>query len=358
MRIIKIDSIQPEAQKIEEAITLLKNGKIVAFPTDTVYGLGVNAEDKEATDRLYEVKKRPRGKPFVLFLEKKEDFIRFAEVIPLFAQKLVNKFWPGPLTLLFKASKTSPSSLVSKQGKIGMRLPSHPVPQNIMKRGRLLLAVTSANLSGKAKPLSPREIKKTFDKEIDLLLDGGETLFGEESSIVDVTSSPPCLVREGWLSKKQIEETWAKKKDILFVCTGNTCRSPMAESILKKMWSEKESEIKIHSAGTAALTGDRPTPLAIKMTREKGVCINLHRSTHLAKKLIKEADLILVMEAGHKKEVLNISPLTEGKVFLLKDFALGLKEEILDPMGNSEERYQKCIREIEESIRGLISRIS
>ncbi len=358
MRIIKIDSIQPEDEKIEEAITLLKNGKIVAFPTDTVYGLGVNAEDKEATDRLYEVKKRPRDKPFVLFLEKKEDFIRFAEVIPLFAQKLVNKFWPGPLTLLFKASKTSPSSLVSKQGKIGMRFPSHPVPQNIMKRGRLLLAATSANLSGKANPLTPEEIEKTFDKEIDLLLDGGETLFGEESSIVDVTSSPPCLVREGWLSKKQIEETWAKKKDILFVCTGNTCRSPVAESILKKIWPERESEIKIHSAGTAALTGGRPTPLAIKMVREKGVDINLHRSTPLDEEMIKEADLILVMGAGHKEEVLNISPLAEGKVFLLKDFALGIKEEILDPMGSSEERYQKCIREIEKSIRGLISRIT
>jgi len=132
----------------------------------------------------------------------------------------------------------------------------------------------------------------------------------------------------------------------------------MAESILKKKWPERESEIKIHSAGTAALTGSRPTPLATKMMREKGVGINLHRSTPLDEEMIKEADLILVMEAGHKKEVLNISPSVEGKVFLLKDFALGIKEEIFDPMGNSEERYQKCGREIEESIRGLISRIS
>ena len=239
-----------------------------------------------------------------------------------------------------------------------MRFPSHPIPQNIMKRGRFPLAVTSANLSGTLKPLSLEEIKKTFDKEIDLLLDGGETLFGEESTIVDVTCLPPRLIREGWLPKKQIEQTWIKKKDILFVCTGNTCRSPMAESILKKMWPERKNKIKIHSAGTAALTGSRATPLAIKMMKDKGAGINLHRSTPLDKEIIEKADLILVMEPGHKKEVLNISLPAEGKVFLLKDFALGLKEEILDPMGNSEERYQKCIREIEESIKGLIYRIS
>lgn len=358
-KIIKIDPIRPEEEKIEKAVSLLKNGKIVAFPTDTVYGLAVNAEDTTAIDKLYQIKKRAKDKPLVLFLEKKEDFISFAEMVFLSAQKLINKFWPGPLTLLFKANKASPADLVSKEGKIGMRFPDHPVPNNIMKKGKLLLATTSANLSGAPSPSTSLHLDKALAKNIDLILDGGETLLGKESSIIDLTSLPPRLIREGWLSLEEIEQTWKKEADILFVCTGNTCRSPMAEAITKKLWQAPGKEkIKIHSAGTVALPGFKAAPLTIRTLKERGININSHRSTPLTTKMAEEADLVLVMEQKHKKQVLYLSPSAEGKVFLLKHFALGIEEDIDDPIGGSQQNYQECVQEIEESLRGLICKLS
>lgn len=359
MEKIKIDPIRPEEEKIEKAVSLLRNGKIVAFPTDTVYGLGVNAEDAIAIDKLYDIKERAKDKPFVLFLRRKEDYISFAEMVFLSAQKLINKFWPGPLTLLFKANKASPANLVSKEGKIGMRFPDHPVPNSITKKGKFLLATTSANLSGALSPSRSQQLNKILAKNIDLILEGGETLIGKESSIVDVTCLPPRLLREGSLSSEEIEKAWKKESNILFVCTGNICRSPIAEAIAKRLWQGRaRDKMKIHSAGTVALPGFKAAPLSIKMMKKRGIDINLHRSTPLTTKTIEEADLILVMEQEHRKQILHTSPSAEGKVFLLKHFALGIEEDIDDPIGGSPQNHQKCVQQIEESIRGLIWKLS
>jgi tRNA threonylcarbamoyl adenosine modification protein (Sua5/YciO/YrdC/YwlC family) len=358
MKIIKMDPDHPEEVKIEKAVQILKEGKIVAFPTDTVYGLGVSAENEAAVKRLYQVKKRPLDKPMTLFLEKKGGVIRFVRTVPLFAQRLVNEFWPGPLTLIFKASQGSPHSLISKQGKIGLRLSAHPIPQTIIEKGKILLATTSANLSGKLTPSTPGDLDEALLDGIDLLIDGGESLLGEASTIVDVTRFPPRLMREGWLGPQQIEKVSQEKGNVLFVCTGNTCRSPMAEGLFKKKWHQRQrDEIKVNSAGTSALSGWPSFSLTHKIMKEKGVDISHHMSKPLNQKMVEEADLILVMERVHKNEVLELSSLAEGKVLLLKEFALGIEEEILDPMGGSEESYRECVREIEHSIEAMIEKL-
>ncbi len=359
MKIVKMDPHHLEEEKIEEVIQMLKEGKIVAFPTDTVYGLGVIAENEAAMKRLYQVKKRSLDKPMTLFLKKKGGFIQFVRAVPLFAQRLINAFWPGPLTLIFKAGQGSPQQLISRQGKIGLRVSAHSIPRTIIEKGEILLATTSANLSGKLTPSSPGDLDKALLDGIDLLVDGGDSLLGEESTIVDVTQFPPLLMREGWLLSQQIEKVWQEKGYVLFVCTGNTCRSPMAKGLLKKMWPQSQiDEIKIDSAGTGALPGSPSSSLTQKVMKEKGVDISYYESKPLNQKMVEEADLILVMEKMHKNRVLELSSLAEGKVFLLKKFALGVEEEILDPMGGSEESYRECAREIEKSIEGVMEKLT
>jgi len=358
MKIIKINSDNLEKKKIKEIIEIFKKGGVIIFPTDTVYGMGADVKNEETINKVYQIKNRPKDKPLILFIEKKEEILKFVQKISLSAQKLINDFWPGPLTLIFKASLSAPQSVVSKEGKIGIRLPAHKIPCEIIKGSRIFLATTSANISGEISPLNIEEISENLKRRVDLIIDGGETLLGEESTIVDVTFSPPLLIREGWLSREKIREGLKREGNILFVCTGNTCRSPMAEGFLKKMWPEDKDKVKISSAGTSTLMGLKPTELAVKALRERGVDIFSHRSTPLNRNLVEKADLILVMSNFHKKMVSEISSIKEGKIFLLKEFASGHKEEIPDPIGESLETYRQCAREIEREIRALIEKLT
>jgi len=357
LRIIKVSSVQPEDEKIEEVIKLVKKGGIACFPTDTVYGLGVDAENRKAVARLYRVKNRPSKKPLILFIGEKEKASYFAQITSLKARRLMSEFWPGPLTLIFKASLSCPPTLVSEE-KVGIRFPAHPIPQKIIKKGGLFLATTSANISGEKSPLTPEEVSEALKKRMDLLIDGGEVPLGKESTVIDVTGPSPRLIREGWLSWEEIRKVWDKDEDILLVCTGNSCRSPMAEGFLKKAWKEKKKrEIKIHSAGTSTLPGLKPTEFAVKVMKEYDIDISKHLSTPLTEKTIKEADLILTMENRHKEKICEICPSAREKVFLLKEFGLRKEEEIFDPMGGSLESYRKCALEIKKGVEGVMKKL-
>lgn len=355
LKTMRVSSLQPEPEKIEKTVKLIKKGAIVVFPTDTVYGLGVDAENKEAIERLYGLKNRPLEKPLVLFIAKKEEVSHFAQITSLKVQRLINEFWPGPLTLILKASPSCSSGLVNKEGKVGVRLPDHLIPQEIMRRGSLFLATTSANISGERSPSRVQDISENLKKGLDLLIDGGEAAVGKESTVVDVTGFSPLLLREGCLCWRKIQKVWAKEEDILFICTGNTCRSPMAEGFFKRAWRKRK--IRIHSAGIATLSALKPSELAIRVMREEGIDISSHMSTPLTEEMIREADLILVMESRHKEKICRLFPPAQEKTFLLKEFGLGEKEEVLDPIGGSLRSYWKCAMEIEEAIGGVMEKL-
>jgi len=356
---LRINPVQPEDEKIEEVVRLIEKGGTVAFPTDTVYGLGVDAANREAVNRLYQIKKRPSKKTLVLFIAEKNKILYFAQNVSLKAQRLIREFWPGPLTLIFKASSPCPPALISEEGKIGIRFPAHPIPQEIIKKGKFLLATTSANISGERSPSGPNEISKTLKERVDLLIDGGKVPLGKESTVVDVTGPFPRFIRKGYLSRENIKKIWDKEENILLVCTGNTCRSPMAEGFLKRAWDEKyRRKIRIHSAGINTVSGLRPSKFAIKVMKEQDIDISNHLSVPLTREMIEEADLILVMEERHREKICEISSPSREKIFLLKEFGLGKKEEIFDPIGGSLKSYQECAMEIKEAIKGVVKRLN
>ena len=190
--------------QIELAIRTLREGGIVAFPTDTVYGLGANPFDEQAVDRIYRVKKRPRGLAFPLLLADTADLAKVASTVPEIARRLAERFLPGGLTLVLKKSAWVPTAVTAGGDTIAVRIPNHPVPIALIRGLGTPIVGTSANLSGMPSPVTANEVRRQLGGEVDLIIDGGRCPGGVESTVVDVSGDAPVLVREGAVPLEEI----------------------------------------------------------------------------------------------------------------------------------------------------------
>ncbi|MBL7069643.1 MAG: threonylcarbamoyl-AMP synthase [Candidatus Omnitrophica bacterium] len=198
-RILKIDSDEPEEEGIDIAADILKNGGLVAAPTETVYGLGANLLNKKAVERVYRVKRRPKERPLTIHLSDMKILNSMAAGISPVAQKLINRFWPGPLTII----------LYSKDGKkVGFRMPSGKIIRSLIEKSGVPVVMPSANIFGNRPPKSARDVMDDLDNSIDMILDGGSTELGIESTVIDTTVFPYRILREGAISKAQIKDAW------------------------------------------------------------------------------------------------------------------------------------------------------
>jgi len=209
-RLIKIDPDRPREETIKEAAKIIKDGGLVAFPTETVYGLGTDALNEEAVRRIFKVKGRSFNKPLSILIGRKEDLRQYVQEISKSAQVLIERFWPGPLTLILRASLLIPDIIKGENNTIGIRMPNCRVALEIVKTSGVPLACPSANLSGRPSPTKAEEVIKDLGEKIDLILDGRETKIGVESTVLDLTTSPPTMVREGALKREEIEEVVGK----------------------------------------------------------------------------------------------------------------------------------------------------
>jgi len=195
-----IPAAQPNA--IEQALRVLRAGGLVAFPTDTVYGVGALAFDGPAVESIYAAKDRPVEKAIPILIADAEDLDKVAVDIPRMARVLAARFWPGPLTLVVPKQPTLPEA-VSATVTVAVRIPDHPVARALL-RAAGPMAVTSANLSGQPSPVSAEEVMRQLNGRIPLVLDGGITPGGIPSTLVDCLGSEPVILREGPLTKEQI----------------------------------------------------------------------------------------------------------------------------------------------------------
>ncbi|MBU0952137.1 MAG: threonylcarbamoyl-AMP synthase [Elusimicrobia bacterium] len=205
MKLLKIDYFKPEKEKIALAAETIKKGGTVIFPTETVYGIGVDALNPEAVKKVFELKGRPQNNPLTIHIANKQDIIKIAWNIPDYIFKIINKFMPGPLTIVLLKNKDVSDLVTAGRQTVGIRMPDHPVAFEFIKESGSLIAAPSANFSGKKSPQSIQEIPKKLLEKADIVLDSGPALTGMPSTVVDFTVSPPKILRQGAITMEDLK---------------------------------------------------------------------------------------------------------------------------------------------------------
>jgi len=195
--VLKVDTHRPDPGKIRTAAEALRGGGLVAFPTETVYGLGANALDGRAVLKIFEAKNRPADNPIIVHVSDRRDAYVLAEHVPEKAESLMDRFWPGPLTLLFQRSEIVPIEVTAGLGTVAIRMPSHPIANALIAEAGVPIAAPSANLAGRPSPTSAKHVLEDLSGRIDVLIDGGDVGYGVESTVLDLTSDPPTILRPG-----------------------------------------------------------------------------------------------------------------------------------------------------------------
>jgi tRNA threonylcarbamoyl adenosine modification protein (Sua5/YciO/YrdC/YwlC family) len=340
--VIRFNPGDPNLKAIRDIAQYARVGRIVAFPTETVYGIGVPASRKDALEKLYLIKGRDRAKPFAYHIGDWDQlaFLNVVRTAPF--RYLSKKFWPGPVTLVVRNEEGE---------KIGIRFPrSIPACTLITSTGEPFFA-TSANRSGDPSPKTAEEAVRALGEQIDFVIDAGPCPMGQDSTVVDVTASPPELLREG-AELAAVREALADialgkvpRKKVLLVCTGNSCRTPMAAGLLREELKRKRlpNEIEIATCGILARDGGTATTEAIYVMRNREIDITSHRTRSCRREDVLEADLILAMAREHYDFLVNLVPNIAGKIKVL---------DIEDPIGLGISAYEQVVEKLEEKLKG------
>ena len=204
-----MQTINPESfrdEELEEACRILQKGGLVAFPTETVYGLGGDAMHPEASAKIYAAKGRPSDNPLIVHIADMDALEDIAQSVPEAAVKLADHFWPGPLTMIFPKKEAVPKSTTGGLETVAVRMPSHPVARALIRESGVYIAAPSANTSGRPSPTKAEHVKEDLDGRIDMILDGGAVGIGLESTIVDLSTGVPTILRPGYITGEMLED--------------------------------------------------------------------------------------------------------------------------------------------------------
>jgi L-threonylcarbamoyladenylate synthase len=205
--VIKVDAERPRAEVIERAAMVIRSGGLVAFPTETVYGLGADAMNEEAIRRIFEAKGRPADNPLIVHVSSREMLDRVANGVSERAQSLIERFWPGPLTLVLRRKTEVAASVSAGLATVAARMPANRIALELIRRAGTPIAAPSANRSGRPSPTSAAHVLDDLRGRIDMILDGGRTRIGIESTVLDVTADVPVILRPGWVTGEMLDES-------------------------------------------------------------------------------------------------------------------------------------------------------
>jgi tRNA threonylcarbamoyl adenosine modification protein (Sua5/YciO/YrdC/YwlC family) len=345
--VIKIDSHDPDIMCIREVASACKEGKVVVFPTETVYGIGGKMSAPGIEKRLREIKGRSDTKPFSYHIGDwgMLDALKVKKT-PLVCT-MARQFWPGPVTLVV---------LDLAGRKIGIRFPRNRIALALIQEVGEPFIATSANGSGKPSPHTAHHVIEELHGAFDQLIDGGKTELMLDSTVVDLTGNIPVILRKGAQGadvEKAVERIISGKcprKRILIVCTGNSCRSPMAEGWLKHEIEKKglSAEIEIISCGTSARDGLPCTLEAELVLRNREIDLSGFHSRRCRKGDLWSSDLVLAMSTQHAEAMADMLPSVKEKMITLN---------VEDPIGMSMQVYEKTLLDIESKMKQYMNQI-
>lgn len=269
----KVDPRNIDADVMEQAGKLIAEGELVAFPTETVYGLGGDALDPDASRKIYAAKGRPSDNPLIVHIAEFDDMKRVAREVPEQAKKLADAFWPGPLTMIVWKSDAVPEATTGGMQTVAVRMPNHPVALELIRRSGCLIAAPSANTSGRPSPTEAGHVAEDLSGKIAMILDGGPVGIGIESTIIDLTEEKPMILRPGYITPEMLSEVLQEEVVIdPGIIAADDTRKPKAPGMKYKHYAPKAEMIIVDGTQDAVI--DKINELtAVKRAEGKTVAV-------------------------------------------------------------------------------------
>ena len=361
--VLEISQDHPQLELILRAVNILRNGGVIIYPTDTLYGFGVLINNQHAVEKLYRIKKRQRQKPFSVLIN------RFSQVEDLcgpltdYERTICNALFPGKVTLLIKVKKKPDIPALSGLDKIGFRYPQSRLCDDLINHSGIPISSSSVNISEGPNMSEVSEIAAAFSSDVDLILDSGPVNSLKGSTVLDISAVSVKMIREGEVKREELENILKIKiksrsdikYTITFICSGNICRSPMAEGILKDRIKNSDFKdlVEVNSAGTLSLPPDGASENAVLVAKEHHIDISIHSSRSISESIIEQANMLICLADNHYQYCNQYYPHHMNKVYLLK--MLNRQDEIpntsiADPIGKDKAFYSAVYDEISEEI--------